>query len=87
MLHFHFWEIPMLWWPGIVAVLVIAFWFLFLIKFGSAVQMILHAYAISYERKHRIIAKVIGRGTDYGLLISIIYVIGAIAYYTIKFRE
>lgn len=77
----------MLLWPGIVALAVIVFWFLFLIKFGSAVQMILHAYAISYERKHRIIAKLIGRGTDYGLLVSIIYVIGAISYYVMKLKE
>ena len=77
----------MLWWPGISAVVLIAFWYLFLIKFGSGVAMVMHAYAISYERKHRLIAKLIGKGTDVLLLISIIYVIWAIAYYVWKFQE
>lgn len=77
----------MLWWPGIIAIIIIVFWYVYLIKFGSVIQMVLHAYAISYQKKHRLIARLAGYGTDYGLLISVIYVIGAIAYYVMKFRE
>ena len=87
MLHFLFGRYVMLWWPGIVAVVLVVFWYLFLIKFGRSVAMVMHAYAISYERKHRLIAKLVGKGTDIFLLISIVHVVWAIAYYIWKFQE
>lgn len=77
----------MLWWPGIVAVVLIVFWCLMLFVFGGSINMILHSYYLSYNKRHQFLAKLTAKGIDGALLLSIIYLIGAIAYYIMKLRE
>lgn len=68
-----------MWWI-VAAIVLVIFWSVMLIWMAPAANMIIHAYAISYEKKHRIFAKVLGRGIDVAFYLSVIYVIAVIGY-------
>lgn len=64
-----------MWWI-IAAVVLVVFWYFVIRYVAPGINMVIHAYAISYERKHRIFAKVLGKGIDVLFYLSLIYVVG-----------
>ena len=71
----------MVWWPLLTSVVLIVFWVVFIFVFGEVFNMILHSYGISYGKKNRIIAAIIGKTVDVLIVASILFVIGTALFY------
>lgn len=63
-----------MWWI-VAAILLVIFWGVLFRAFAPAINMILHAHAISYNKKHQLAAKLVSKGIDVCFYLSCIYVV------------